>query len=134
MNFLGYRRLDTGPCPLNKCPAHCLQFHSKYHCFVLTFDVFFQMSKFTRFNASELDARARYEILQTRPEEYPRRACTDLLTMVNQLDRFNNIVRGPLAVALNTRLRSVHQCTMEFYSTFIFNSRSDPFDHEGVTF
>ncbi|KAJ0897938.1 hypothetical protein HanRHA438_Chr08g0351231 [Helianthus annuus] len=92
------------------------------------------MSKFTRFNASELDARARYETLQTRPEEYPRRACTDLLTMVNQLDRFNNIVRGPLAVALNTQLRSVHQCTMEFYSTFVFNSRYDPFDNEGVTF
>ncbi|KAJ0680757.1 hypothetical protein HanPI659440_Chr16g0627931 [Helianthus annuus] len=54
--------------------------------------------------------------------------------MVNQLDRFNNIVRGPLAVALNTRLRSVHQCTMEFYSTFIFNSRCDPFDHDAVTF
>ncbi|KAJ0692972.1 hypothetical protein HanPI659440_Chr15g0591951 [Helianthus annuus] len=54
--------------------------------------------------------------------------------MVNQLDRFNNIVTGPLAVALNTRLRSVHQCTMEFYSTFNFTSRCDPFDNEGVAF
>ncbi|KAJ0534021.1 hypothetical protein HanIR_Chr09g0415051 [Helianthus annuus] len=136
MRFLGYRRLDTGSCPLNTgpCPAHCLQFLSESHCFVLTFGVFFQMAKFTRFNASELDARARYELLQTRPEEYPRRACTDLLTLVNQLDRFNNIVTGPLAVALNTRLRSVHQCTMEFYSTFTFTSRCDPFDNEGVAF
>uniref|UniRef100_A0A251S4M2 Uncharacterized protein n=1 Tax=Helianthus annuus TaxID=4232 RepID=A0A251S4M2_HELAN len=54
--------------------------------------------------------------------------------MVNQLDRFNNIVTGPLAVALNTRLRSVSQCTMEFYSTFAFKSRVDPFDNEGVAF
>ncbi|KAJ0540274.1 hypothetical protein HanHA300_Chr08g0296381 [Helianthus annuus] len=92
------------------------------------------MSKFTRFNANELDARARYELLQTRPEEYPRQACTDLLTLVNQLDRFNNIVTGPLRVALTTRLRSVHQCTMEFYSTFTFTSRCDPFDNEGVAF
>ena len=109
-------------------------FSKKFHYFVLTFGVFFQMSKFTRFGANELDARARYEVLQTRPEEYPRRACTDLLTMVNQLDRFNNIVRGPLHVALTTRLRSVHQCTMEFYNTFIFNSRREPFDHEAVKF
>ncbi|MFS7974116.1 hypothetical protein Hanom_Chr09g00864781 [Helianthus anomalus] len=64
---------------------------------MLTFGVFFQMSaKFTRFNANELDARARYDILQTRPEEYPRQACTVLLIMVNQLDRFNNLVTGPL--------------------------------------
>ena len=79
-------------------------FFRKFHCFVLTFGVFFQMSKkFTRFNANELDARARYDTLQTRPEEYPRKACTDLLLMVNQLDRFNNLVTGPLRVALTTR-------------------------------
>ncbi|KAJ0856653.1 hypothetical protein HanRHA438_Chr13g0580831 [Helianthus annuus] len=102
---------------------------------MLTFGVFFQMSaKFTRFNANELDARARYDMLQTRPEEYPRQACTDLLTMVNQLDRFNNLVTGSLRIALTTRLRSVHQCTLEFYSTFTFTSRCDPFDNEGVAF
>ncbi|KAJ0567419.1 hypothetical protein HanIR_Chr06g0284571 [Helianthus annuus] len=54
--------------------------------------------------------------------------------MVNQLDRFNNLVTGPLRVALTTRLRSVHDCTMEFYSTFTFNSRCNPFDNEGVAF
>ncbi|KAJ0627425.1 hypothetical protein HanHA89_Chr01g0025231 [Helianthus annuus] len=54
--------------------------------------------------------------------------------MVNQLDRVNNLVTGPLRIALTTRLRSVHECTMEFYSTFTFNSRCDPFDNDGVTF
>ncbi|KAM0035960.1 hypothetical protein Hdeb2414_s0015g00452691 [Helianthus debilis subsp. tardiflorus] len=90
--------------------------------------------KFTRFTANDLNARARYDILQTRPEEYPRQVCTDLLAMVNQLDRFNNLVTGPLRVVLTTRLRSVHECNMEFYSTFMFNSRSDPFDSDGVQF
>ncbi|XP_021975392.1 uncharacterized protein LOC110870522 [Helianthus annuus] len=90
--------------------------------------------KFTRFNANELDARARYDVLQTRPEEYPRQACMDLLALVNQLDRFNNLITGPLRIALTTRLRSVHECTMEFYSTFTFNSRGDPFDNDRVAF
>ncbi|KAJ0936762.1 hypothetical protein HanRHA438_Chr03g0134741 [Helianthus annuus] len=54
--------------------------------------------------------------------------------MVNQLDRFNNLVTGPLRITLTTRLRSVHECTMEFYSTFTFNSRCDPFDNDGVAF
>ncbi|KAM0013005.1 hypothetical protein Hdeb2414_s0046g00747361 [Helianthus debilis subsp. tardiflorus] len=54
--------------------------------------------------------------------------------MVNQLDRFNNLVTGPLGVALTTRLRSVHECTLEFYSTFTFTSRCDPFDNVGVAF
>ncbi|KAJ0880663.1 hypothetical protein HanRHA438_Chr10g0465771 [Helianthus annuus] len=90
--------------------------------------------KFTRFNANEQDAKARYDVLLTRPEEYPRQVCTDLLGLVNQWDRFNNLVTGPLRVALTTRLRSVPEYTMEFYSTFVFNSRCDPFDNEGVEF
>ncbi|KAJ0936757.1 hypothetical protein HanRHA438_Chr03g0134691 [Helianthus annuus] len=43
----------------------------------------FQMSKFTRFNANELDARARYEVLQTRPEEYPRRGRVQTASNIN---------------------------------------------------
>ncbi|KAJ0927367.1 hypothetical protein HanRHA438_Chr04g0182051 [Helianthus annuus] len=58
----------------------------------------------------------------------------DLLGTVNQLDRFNNIVTGPLRAALCTRLRSVHEYHMEFYSTFAFKSRADPFDNDGVEF
>ncbi|KAF5768592.1 hypothetical protein HanXRQr2_Chr14g0638171 [Helianthus annuus] len=54
--------------------------------------------------------------------------------MVNQLVRFNNLVTGPLRIALSTKIRSVHECTMEFYSTFTFNSRCDPFDNDGVAF
>ncbi|KAM0046842.1 hypothetical protein Hdeb2414_s0009g00321321 [Helianthus debilis subsp. tardiflorus] len=95
----------------------------------------FRMSKkFPRFNANELDAQTRFDTLQTTPEEYPRQACTGLLAMVNQLDWFNNLVTGPLRVALTTRLQSVHECTMVFYSTFTFNTRCEPFNNEGVAF
>ena len=90
--------------------------------------------KFTRFNATGLNERARFDVLQTKPEEYPRQACMELLTMVNQLDRFNNLVTGPLRVALTARQRSVHKYNLEFYSTFVFNSRCDPFDNDGVQF
>ncbi|KAJ0618264.1 hypothetical protein HanLR1_Chr02g0048921 [Helianthus annuus] len=58
----------------------------------------------------------------------------DLLGAVNQLDRFNNLVTGPLRSVLCTRHRSVHEYNLEFYSTFMFNSRSDPFDNDGVEF
>ncbi|KAJ0845210.1 hypothetical protein HanRHA438_Chr15g0711021 [Helianthus annuus] len=90
--------------------------------------------KFTRFNANELDAKARHDVLRTRPEEYPRQVCMDLLGTVNQWDRFNNLVTEPLRADLTTRLRSVHEYNLEFYSTFVFNSRCDPFDNDGVEF
>ncbi|KAF5758822.1 hypothetical protein HanXRQr2_Chr16g0733841 [Helianthus annuus] len=56
--------------------------------------------KFSRFNASELAAQARYDVLRTRPEENPRQVCMDTLEAVNQIDRFNNIVTGPLRATL----------------------------------
>ncbi|MFS7998983.1 hypothetical protein Hanom_Chr12g01160521 [Helianthus anomalus] len=77
---------------------------------------------------------ARYDVLWTRPEENPRQVCMDTLEAVNQLDRFNNVVTGPLSVALCTRLHSVHEYNMELYSTFVFKSRADPFDSDGVEF
>ncbi|KAF5797150.1 hypothetical protein HanXRQr2_Chr08g0360291 [Helianthus annuus] len=90
--------------------------------------------KFTRLNANELDAKARYDVLRTRPEEFPRQVCMDLLGAVNQLDRFHNLVTGPLRAALCTRLRSVHEYNLEFYSTLAFKTRADPFDSDGVEF
>ncbi|MFS7911616.1 hypothetical protein Hanom_Chr02g00120241 [Helianthus anomalus] len=55
----------------------------------------------------------------------------ELLGAVNQWDCFNNLVTEPLRVALTKRLRSVHEYTLEFYSTFVLNSRCDPFDNDG---
>ncbi|XP_035837816.1 uncharacterized protein LOC118485613 [Helianthus annuus] len=72
--------------------------------------------KFTRFNANELDAKAHYDVLKTRLEENPRQVCINTLEAVNQLDRFNTIVTGPLRAALCTRLHSKHEYIMEFYS------------------
>ncbi|KAM0057492.1 hypothetical protein Hdeb2414_s0005g00158811 [Helianthus debilis subsp. tardiflorus] len=48
----------------------------------------------------------------------------DTLEAVNQIDRFNNLVTGPLRAALCTRLHSVHEYNMEFYSTFVFKTRA----------
>ncbi|MFS7926491.1 hypothetical protein Hanom_Chr04g00297671 [Helianthus anomalus] len=51
-----------------------------------------------------------------------------------QIDRFNNLVMGQLKAALCTRLHSVHEYNMEFYSTFTFKAKVEPFDEEGVEF
>ncbi|KAF5765971.1 hypothetical protein HanXRQr2_Chr15g0709851 [Helianthus annuus] len=40
----------------------------------------------------------------------------------------------PLQVALGTRLHSVYEYSMEFYSTFKFKAKADPFDSDGVEF
>ncbi|KAF5781140.1 hypothetical protein HanXRQr2_Chr11g0480031 [Helianthus annuus] len=129
MGILGNRRLDTGSCSASTgaCPADFSQ----------TWGVPAEhgmAKKFTRFNASELAAQARYDVLRTRPEENPRQVCMDTLEAVNQIDRFNNIVTSPLQVALCTRLHSVHEYNMEFYSTFVLKARADPFDNDGVEF
>ncbi|KAM0065471.1 hypothetical protein Hdeb2414_s0003g00115141 [Helianthus debilis subsp. tardiflorus] len=50
------------------------------------------------------------------------------------IDRFNNLVTGPVSMALCTRLHSVHEYKMEFYSTFAFKAKTEPFDEEGVEF
>ncbi|MFS8034560.1 hypothetical protein Hanom_Chr17g01582601 [Helianthus anomalus] len=80
--------------------------------------------KFTRFNANEWAAQARFEVLKTRPEENPRQVCLDTLEVVGQIDRFNNLVTGPLRATLCTRLHSVHDYNMEFYSTFTFKAKN----------
>ncbi|MFS7905870.1 hypothetical protein Hanom_Chr01g00052711 [Helianthus anomalus] len=60
---------------------------------------FFQMAKkFTRFNHNKWAAQARFEVLQTRPEENPRKVCLNTLEAVGQIDRFNNLVTGLLRV------------------------------------
>ncbi|MFS8008791.1 hypothetical protein Hanom_Chr14g01277031 [Helianthus anomalus] len=90
--------------------------------------------KFTRFTQNEWAGQARFEILQTRPGENPRQVCLDPLEVVGQIDRFNNLVTGPLRAALCTRLHSVHEYNMEFYSTFALKAKVEPFDNEDVIF
>ncbi|MFS7903565.1 hypothetical protein Hanom_Chr01g00025561 [Helianthus anomalus] len=86
MRFLGNIRLDTGSCSLNTgaCPAKFRPTRgvSAEHGAVLS-RLFSMAKKFTRFNANELDAKARYGVLRTRPEEYPRQVCMDFLETVN---------------------------------------------------
>ncbi|KAJ0566776.1 hypothetical protein HanIR_Chr06g0277381 [Helianthus annuus] len=82
----------------------------------------------------EWAAQARFEILKTRPEENPRQVFLDTLEAVGQIDCFNNLVTGPLRAALCTRLHSVHEYKMEFYSKFAFKEKAEPFDNEGVEF
>ncbi|MFS8022870.1 hypothetical protein Hanom_Chr16g01444601 [Helianthus anomalus] len=68
------------------------------------------------------------------PKKPPRKVCLDTLEIVGQIDRFNNLVTGPLRAALCTRLHSVHEYNMEFYSTFALKGKVEPFDIEGVEF
>ncbi|KAF5767721.1 hypothetical protein HanXRQr2_Chr14g0628021 [Helianthus annuus] len=68
------------------------------------------------------------------PMKTPRQVCLDTLEALGQIDRFNNLVTGPLRSALCTRLHSVHEYNMEFYSTFAFKAKAEPFDNEGVEF
>ncbi|MFS7929961.1 hypothetical protein Hanom_Chr04g00338531 [Helianthus anomalus] len=49
-------------------------------------------NKFTRFKSTEWDYQARYDILQTRPEETPKQACLDTLEVVGQLEPYNTLV------------------------------------------
>ncbi|KAJ0685882.1 hypothetical protein HanLR1_Chr11g0408101 [Helianthus annuus] len=91
-------------------------------------------NKFLRFKPSEWDYQACYDILQTRPEETPKQACLETLEAVGQLYRYNTLVTGPLRVALGARLHSVHEYSMEFYSSFAFKAKAEPFDEEGVQF
>ncbi|MFS8002431.1 hypothetical protein Hanom_Chr13g01202011 [Helianthus anomalus] len=79
--------------------------------------------KFTSFNQNELNYQARFEVHKTRPEENPRQVCLETQEAVGQLDRFN-IVMGPLRAALCTRLHSVHEYNMEFYSAFAFKAKA----------
>ncbi|MFS8034117.1 hypothetical protein Hanom_Chr17g01577461 [Helianthus anomalus] len=101
---------------------------------VLVFLLQKMANKFTRFKPKEWDYQARYNILQTRPEETPKQECLDTLEAMGQLGRYNTLVTGPLRVALGTRLHAVHEYIMEFYSSFAFKSKTEPFDEEGVQF
>ncbi|MFS7912857.1 hypothetical protein Hanom_Chr02g00134811 [Helianthus anomalus] len=91
-------------------------------------------SKFTKFKTNEWDYQALYDVLTTRPEEIPRQVCLETLETVGQLDHFNTLVMCPLRVALYNRLHAVHEYSMEFYSTFTFQDKEEPFDGEGVQF
>ncbi|MFS8017830.1 hypothetical protein Hanom_Chr15g01385001 [Helianthus anomalus] len=87
--------------------------------------------KFTSFNQNEWNYQACFDVLKTRPEEIPRQVCLETLEAVGQLDHFNTPVTGPLRLALCTRLHAVHEYSMEFYSTFAFKAKAEPFDGEG---
>ncbi|MFS7913653.1 hypothetical protein Hanom_Chr02g00144201 [Helianthus anomalus] len=89
-------------------------------------------NKFTKFKANEWDYQDRYDILKTRPEETPKQVCLDTLEAVGQLERYNALVTGSLRVALGTRLHAVHEYSMEFYISFAFKEKAEPFNEEGV--
>ncbi|MFS8034611.1 hypothetical protein Hanom_Chr17g01583171 [Helianthus anomalus] len=88
-------------------------------------------SMFVRFKLTKWDYQTRYDILQTRPEETPKQACLETFEVVGQLDRYNTLVTGLLRVALGTKLHSVHEYSMEFYSSLSFKAKAKPFDEEG---
>ncbi|MFS7988083.1 hypothetical protein Hanom_Chr11g01030411 [Helianthus anomalus] len=91
-------------------------------------------SKFIEFKPKEWNYQQHFNVLKTRPEEIPRQVCLETLEAVGQLDRFNTLVTGPLGVALCTRFHVVHEYNMEFYITFTFKAKVEPFDGEGVEF
>ncbi|MFS7976698.1 hypothetical protein Hanom_Chr10g00895471 [Helianthus anomalus] len=83
---------------------------------VLWFSFVEMANKFLKFKPIEWDYQARYDILQTRPEETPKQACSENLEVVGQLNQYNTLVTGPLRVALGTKLHLVHECAGEVLS------------------
>ncbi|MFS7919471.1 hypothetical protein Hanom_Chr03g00213031 [Helianthus anomalus] len=58
--------------------------------------------KFLRFKTSKLENQTRFETLQARHEEPPRQVCYDTLEMVEQRERYDALVTGPLRIFLET--------------------------------